>query len=467
MNSIRTELTRRLLLVLAMLLGVGMVAIYAFIRGMLIESFDTALHSRALVVSALTESEGGKVQFDFSDDFLHDYRSGHPGSYFELWDAAGVVICRSPSLRELDLPWPEEGFPDRPSYWNLRLPSGRAGRAVAFSFSPAPADGADSRRVPPQTRLVVAADRGELNKTLGELLAGVAGGGGFLILAVFLVVPRILRRKLAPLNQFAEQTALIDAGSLATRIPVSDLPLELQPIADRLNDLLSRLEASFERERRFSADLAHELRTPLAELRSVVECAIKWPHARDPASDDDLLAIATNMESLVTRMLALARGERGQLAVRCESVDLTVVATAAWRPFAARAAARSLQVELPTGPIPATADLVLLRSILGNLFDNAVDYTPPGGEIVIAGETGGGLRVANTAGGLAPNDVARIFERFWRKEAARSGGEHVGLGLSLARIFAQAMDWRLEAALEADRIVFRLGPAGNGTGGAA
>ena len=460
MNSIRTDLTRRLLLVLGTLLGVAMIAIYATVRETLVESFDTTLHSRALAVSALTELEDGKVQFDFSDNFLHDLRPGPPRVYVRFWAGSGVVICRSPSLRDADLPWHKDGIPDQPRFWNLRLPSGRAGRAVTFSFTPGPADEAAGRRAAPKVCLVVAIDREELNETLGGLLAGVAGGGGFLFLAVFLVVPRILRRKLAPLNQFAEQTARIDAGSLATRIPASGLPLELQPIADRLNDLLSRLESSFERERRFSADLAHELRTPLAELRSVVECAIKWPNARDPASDDDLLAIATNMESLVTRMLALARGEGGQLATQCEPVDLAVIVNAAWRPFAARAAARSLQVEFPVGPIPATADPVLLRSILGNLLDNAVDYTPPGGEIRIAMETGGGLRIANTAGDLTSDDVSQIFERFWRKEAARSGGEHVGLGLSLARIFATAMDWRLEAALEADRIVFRLGPAG-------
>lgn len=459
MKSIRTQLTRRLVLVLAAVLGAGMIIIYVTLREALVQSFDAVLRTRALAVSALTESEDGRVQFDFSNDFLVGFRADHPGSYFELWDAAGMALCRSPSLRDKDLPLRNDGVPDRPSYWNIKLPSGRPGRAVAFSFSPGQADETLAQRPAPKVSLVVAVDRSELNETLGGLLVAVAGGGGFLFLAVFLVVPSVLRRELAPLNQFAEQTARIDAGSLASRFPASGLPSELRPIADRLNDLLARLESSFERERRFSADLAHELRTPLAELRSVVECAIKWPNARDPASDEDLLAIATNMESLVTRMLALARGERGQLAAQSEPVDLAAAVDTAWRPFAERAAARSLQVEFPVGPIPAMADPVLLRSILGNLFDNAVDYTPLGGEIFIAVETGGGLRIANTAGELTPSDVAQLFERFWRKEAARSGGEHVGLGLSLAQIFARVMGWRLEAALEADQIVFRLGPA--------
>jgi two-component system sensor histidine kinase QseC len=101
---------------------------------------------------------------------------------------------------------------------------------------------------------------------------------------------------------------------------------------------------------------------------------------------------------------------------------------------------------------------VLLRSILANLFDNAVDYAPAGGEITVASDAAGGLRVANPAGNLSAADEARLFERFWRKEAARSGGEHAGLGLSLARTFAAAMGWRLSATLEAGQLVFHLAP---------
>jgi two-component system sensor histidine kinase QseC len=105
-----------------------------------------------------------------------------------------------------------------------------------------------------------------------------------------------------------------------------------------------------------------------------------------------------------------------------------------------------------------TADPILLRSILANLFDNAVDYSPTGGEIEVTPSAAGGLQVANPAGSLVPEDVPRLFDRFWRKEAARTGGEHAGLGLNLACAFASAMAWRLTAALESGRLVFTLDP---------
>jgi two-component system sensor histidine kinase QseC len=139
-------------------------------------------------------------------------------------------------------------------------------------------------------------------------------------------------------------------------------------------------------------------------------------------------------------------------------VELAACVAATWQPFAARAAERRLRfnARVPVGTV--AVDPVLLRSILANLFDNAVDYAPEGGEITVAAEARGGLRVANPAGNLAADDVARFFERFWRKETARTGGLHAGLGLNLARVFATAMGWRLTATLENDLLVFQLLP---------
>ena len=171
------------------------------------------------------------------------------------------------------------------------------------------------------------------------------------------------------------------------------------------------------------------------------------------------------METLVTQMLALARGERGSLAAQREPVAVDALAREVWRTFAPRAEARGLRVDFALTPATAPADLALLRSILANLYDNAVDYTPPGGAITVAVEAGPAgvtVRVANSTDQLDPADVGKLFDRFWRKEAARSGGgQHTGLGLPLARTFATAMGWTLAAALDAGhRLVFTLtGPA--------
>jgi two-component system sensor histidine kinase QseC len=352
----------------------------------------------------------------------------------------------------------------RPRVWDLALPGGRPGRALALKFTPEQ-DGRPDPIPKVELSLVVASDSEPLEEALRELLSIGVVAGVLLAGATVWLVSRVLHRGLQPLNRLGEQAASIDADTLTTRFSTGSLPMELLPIAGRLNELLARLEISFERERRFSADVAHELRTPLAELRSMAECALKWPETRDPATDREVLAIAAQMQAMVASLLALVRGEQQQLGAQLRAVDLAALAEEAWRPLAARAAERQLKVSWDLAPASAQGDAALLRSILGNLFENAVDYAPVGGEVgirIAGGAAGAQLRIRNSADGLAADDVAKMFDRFWRKEEARSGGKHFGLGLSLARMFAQAMGWTLTAALdEQRRLEFTLtGPNG-------
>ena len=458
MISLRQQLTRRLLRTTLALLALGLAALVAAAGYALVYQFDLALRAKALALDAATTlSATGEVQVQSNDRLLSGFDGAAPRDFFQVWRRDGTTIARSRGLGGMDLPQ-HFGKYDRPKYIGCTLPNGRTGRVVGYVFRPKAPAGVTA----PEVFLAVASDRGDLDATLRRLLGLAAVCAVLLATATLWVVPRVLRQGLEPLAALGEQTAQIDAGSLATRFPEENLPAELQPIAKRLNALLARLEQSFDRERRFSANLAHELRTPLAELQSLAENALKWPEARDPETDRETLAIARQMEALVSRMLTLARGEQGQLASRPEPVALASSVRAAWAPFAARAAERSLRVEWALGEnITGRADPVLLRSILGNLFDNAVDYTPAGGAIAVRLTLNAGraeIAVSNPAGTLTGEDVARLFERFWRKEAARSGsGHHAGLGLPLARSFAEAMEWTLTAALEAEgRLVFRL-----------
>jgi two-component system sensor histidine kinase QseC len=479
MKTIRRQLTRELLGVILLLLGAGLIALYFAARDAATEEFDDVLDAKALAVSTLTSRTGATVHTAFNDHFFEwrrepderrpargrrvfrGFEDNYSRDFFEVWDAHGRMLARSQSLASgQDLPR-RVGTLDKPARWNFTLSNGRPGRAVGFTFQPKPTDGSarDGDAVP-YVQLVVASDRGGLDETLWQLLGISAVSGVLLVLATLWVIPRVLRRGLQPLEFLGQQATAIDASSLATRFPSGELPAELQPIVGRWNELLARLEASFERERRFSADLAHELRTPVAELRSLAECALKWPDARDPAMDADTLAIAKQMETLVAHILALARGEQGQLAVRRESVELSPLVQSVWRGFENRAAARELRVSFALAPVHALADPALLRSILTNLCENAVEYTPAGGEVhlaIAATPTEIVIGVENTTHDVQPDDVPKFFDRFWRKEAARSGGHHFGLGLSLARNFASAMGSTLTANFsEAKRLVLQL-----------
>ncbi|HTB62080.1 MAG TPA: ATP-binding protein [Opitutales bacterium] len=452
MISIRRQLTRELIGAFFILLGGALAALYFAARDEIIEQFDDALRAKALAISSLTMPHDGEIRLDASDQFFRSFSKQRPLDFYEIWSPDNQVLARSESLSEANLSLPDKSL-TRPRIWNLQLPDNRPGRALALRFSPE--EGEHQELFPNlQLTLMVASDSEPLDEALQELLGIGCIAGVLLAGATGWLVSRVLKRGLQPLKDLADQAARINADSLTSRFPAAGLPAELQPIAGRLNELLARLEISFERERRFSADVAHELRTPLAELRTLMECALKWPEAREPATDREVLAIAAQMQAMVASLLALVRGEEQQLVAHLETVDLTKLTEDCWRPFAGRAVERTLMIIWEVATVQTLADPALLRSILGNLFENAVDYASAGGEIRIRIEgdaRGVKLRVRNSTENLSMEDVAKMFDRFWRKEEARSGGKHFGLGLSLAKMFSQAMGWSLNAELDEQR----------------
>lgn len=451
MKSLRRHLTRTLLGAIAALGGAGLLALLLAAREAAIEQFDEALQAKALAISTLTELGPDGVRVEFTDHFLQGFDDRRPRDYFELWDTQGRRLARSESLGGANLEM-RPGLAPRRLFWKMRLPSGQPARAIGFTFVPKSPGAAAAG---PQLTLIVASRSSDLGEDLFRLFALAVATGVALFAATLWLIPRVLRKGLEPLARLGEQAAAINSNSLATRFPADTMPDELRSIAVRLNDLLARIEHSFERERRFSSDLAHELRTPLAELRTAAECALKWPDTRDSAIDRDTLAIAQQMEGMVAHMLALARSEQGLLDTRRDTISLGDAVRQRWSRLAEKAAGRGLRVELDLAEVAVEADPALLRSILDNVLENAVEYASAPGlvKITVPSDREALVSVANTVGDLTPADLPLLFERFWRKEAARSGGRHIGLGLPLARAFAEAMGWRLEAALRSSNVL--------------
>jgi signal transduction histidine kinase len=160
------------------------------------------------------------------------------------------------------------------------------------------------------------------------------------------------------------------------------------------------------------------------------------------------------MEGIVSRLLGMLRSERGQLPVVRERIILASLIQQSWKPFAQRAEAKQLQIstDIAAGDEIDT-DPTLLRSIITSLLDNAVEYTPAGCKLQLQARVRDGrlaVQVSNTVQHLAQADLPNLFERFWRKDLARSSTEHSGLGLSLARAFAHALAYELTATFDGD-----------------
>ena len=452
MKSIRRYLCGRLIAGTAAVWVLAGVGLFLIVRHSLLTKVDAELELLASEARLLLPEARHLRASDDRSRHAFDFFVPQSGVYFEVWWPDAIFSDRSPSLGELELPRPA-AFGRDPVFWNDTLATGERVRAIGVALAIPPPAGAGGEGY--TAHVVVARDRGDLDRALGLLVAAIAAAGAILVLLSGFVVWLALRGGLEPLEQLARQAATIGPGTLSRRFDGRDrLPRELHPIANRLNDLLDRLEAGFERERRFSSNLAHELRTPIAELTAMSEYALQWPEEADAAGYADVRQVAGQMQALVENLLAVVRVERDAAQAEWTDVALSEAIEEGFRPLAGEVARKALDVSvrLEEGPI-VRSNAVLLGVILTNLLSNAVAYTPAGGRITIEGrvEAGGGfrLRIGNSVEGVAASELPLFFERMWRRDASRTDKAHHGLGLPLAKTCAEAMGYRLTASLDA------------------
>ena len=215
---------------------------------------------------------------------------------------------------------------------------------------------------------------------------------------------------------------------------------ELGRLANTLNAMMARLETSFAALRRFVADASHELKTPLTVMRAGVERALTDPRTAPEALGplDETLQEVRRMTELVDALLTLARVDEGRLELHTEPTDLRALVAEVYETaqMLGEEVGLTVVLEEPVAPVVADVDAGRVRQALMNLMTNAVKYTPAGGTIwlsLTATDDAVTVAVRDTGIGIAPGDVARVFDRFWRADSARSRtGDRAGIGLGLS-----------------------------------
>jgi signal transduction histidine kinase len=302
--------------------------------------------------------------------------------------------------------------------------------------------------------IALARGREDLDGLLGKVRRSFGWSFAGAVAVAILLVWLGLAAGLRPLHAIARQVERLDAESLGARVALKPTPRELQPVVDQINGLLARLQASFERERRFTGNVAHELRTPIAELRSLADVGGAWPDDRASveAFFGDVRAIAGRMERLVADLLLLARCQAGVEKVETRATSLRQAVEEAWAAVARNGTARPFAPELPRDLVlqtdPGKLDIILL-----NLLGNAVAYSPPRSEVRCVGTAGGGkfrIEVSNLAEPLTPEDLRNMAAPFWRKDEARASEQHSGLGLSLVAALAGLLGLDFQVAQDPD-----------------
>jgi heavy metal sensor kinase len=300
--------------------------------------------------------------------------------------------------------------------------------------------------------LQVARPLTETDRALSLLLYALLGGGAVVLLAAARGGAWLTRAALRPIDQITSTAqSIVSAEDLSRRVSVPPAQDELQRLTITINDLLGRLEGLFSAQRRFVADVSHELRTPLAAMRGNLEVLDRGA-ARDPAllaeSLADMRQEVTRLIRMVNDLLLLAQSEAG-LQLRREPVELDTLLLEVHREL--RPLANGVQLRIgEEDQIVVVGDRDRIKQALLNLGVNALQHTPPDGAVTLSLTSAGGmacLSVRDTGSGIAPAELGRIFDRFYRSDPARnrnSGG--AGLGLAIVKWIVEAHGGQVSVA---------------------
>ncbi len=253
---------------------------------------------------------------------------------------------------------------------------------------------------------------------------------GWSIIAAVAIGWLTLKRGLAPIGNVVTRVHNIDTWSLDQRIPLEGIPAELAPLVDTINEALSRLDAGVSRQRRFIANAAHELRTPLTILNARIESPEK------PGFKDHLLRDVKRLRNIVEQLLAFARHGRDNPALRRE-VDLIELTQGVVDDHALLAikCGKGIEFQSIAPNQLVSVDRPGIEGILRNLIDNALRAEPIGGTVIVRVGPGREITVEDHGEGVADEHRDKVFEPFWRKDAATPG---TGLGLPIAREIMEA-----------------------------
>jgi signal transduction histidine kinase len=456
------------------------------VHALILDAFDESLEARAAALASLTSREGRIIEIDFDLDYMPAYAGPETAeeeaagpeddvaaeedddddvdpAYFQMFLEDGRVVRRSPSLGAADLPL--GAMQEGAAFRNLRLPDDSRGRLVQIAFlprfdlEPEEDDDVDADEDPlnlfplpagvdeatARVVLVVAGSRGHLDLLLATLYGSYALVTLGALGAIGLWVRVAVARGLVPFAALNAQLRTIGPETLDGRVNLDAPPREFDAILGTLNNLLDRVEAGYLRERRFSSDVAHELRTPVAELRAACEIGGRWPDDPEAARGffHDAEDIALQMERIVQNLLALTRCDNGTETVERRAFALEPLVRACWSHAAATAERKGLRFAYHVDPeLIVDTDHDKLTMIVQNLVDNAVAYAVPDTEVICRGSKGADgvdLCFENNASNLMPGDLEFVFERFWRKDRTLADGSRSGLGLSIVKALAELL----------------------------
>jgi two-component system, OmpR family, sensor histidine kinase TctE len=428
-RSLRAQLLGWLIVPLLLMLVVNAYSAYWNARRTAGVITDRLLLAAARVLAEQVHEENGRIEAVIPPSALEIFVSvGRDRALYQISGPDGALIAGYPDVE----PPPSAVAPDEPVFFSSHFRTSEV-RAVALA-QPLTSFGDKGAAL-----VIVGATLREEDRVVGELWREGATQQAILVLLAGALALFGLNRGLAPLIALRDHVRERDPEALTPFAP-SAVQSELAPLVDALNDALARIKGQIAIRRRFIADAAHQLRTPLTLLKTQAGVGLRAGSLQ--AKDEALAAIdsgADNMTRMANQLLALARNEPGGAPPVREDVDLAALARKVLDARAARAVDRDIDLGFEDGQARIVGDPTMLAELIANLIDNSLAYGNSPGRITVATSTQGAsvvLRVEDDGPGIAPAERAQVFKRFYR--VLGTGVEGSGLGLSIVREIAAA-----------------------------
>ena len=431
---------------LALVLAVFAGVLYAEMARELREQVDLSLESAAAAAVRSLEQTRNSPFSQFDDLAAQFPELAVVDKFFQIFSPSGAITIQSPHITRRDIPLSrvalEQALQGRSVYQSVKFTGESPLRLIAV---PIRAGGTLVNIVQVGTSLL------PVEETLRRLL---------LVLAVMMPVALavslaagwfLAARALKPVEGITQAARRIAEGDLSQRLATPAAADEIGTLVSTFNDMIAKLDASFQQVRRFSADASHELRTPLTVMKGETELALRRPRA----AEDYQLVLESNLEEIdrltriVDELLFLSRADLGEVKMASLPVRLDELIRDVHKQASVLGQEHGAQVSL--GPLTSATvlgDELRLRELLLNLVDNAVKYSKPGGRVEVSLATAGGwarLSVSDQGIGIPTPAQARIFDRFYRTNEARAHAKQgTGLGLSICTWIAESHQGRIE-----------------------
>jgi signal transduction histidine kinase len=407
-----------------------LLATVAVIAVLMTRAYDTArsLSDQELLLRArdiashVSMGADGLRRLDLPPNLATAYDTAPGSDIFAVRDANGRLIAAAPPrFGELVAGWPRATA--EAVHFSTQLDTGGYdGLGISLNSVAGPVSVAVAR-----SDVKAVAVYALLRKFIHDTMWAVS----FLVLAALAVGILGIRRGLKPVRDVSEMAAAIGPHTMSMRLPETDLPSEIAPLVTAVNRALDRVEQGFAVQRQFTANAAHELRTPLAIINAALE---------DQEGSDDLVELKADvarMNRLVEQLLRVARLDAVVLDVS-EIVELNEVASSVVATMApwALIQARKLALTISEAPVRVNANRHAIADAIRNLVENAVSHSPAGTEVLVSVHRDARISVADRGAGIPAGDRDRIFDRFWRGTGAQTGG--AGLGLAIVKEIMKA-----------------------------